>query len=283
MTIPAPGLAETASWQPVLTGDEAVAVAERDALGTSARVAIWPPRNLGIARAVVDGVLAELDEQASRFRADSQLSWLHRAGGGLFLLGDGLAEVLGVALAAAQWTGGLADPTVGGALIALGYDRDFAAMESDGGDMPALPVRAAGWQRVGLDGRLLRLPPDVRLDLGATAKGVGCDRAVRAVMSAAGHAGGILVSLGGDIAVGGTPPRGGAVDRARRRGADSQAAAAIRAGSGGQAAGAQRGDAGAPGADRPLRRGLVPVGGNAGRARVGAGHGPGRGVRAGRV
>ncbi len=28
-------------------------------------------------------------------------------------------------------------------------------------------------------------------------------------MSAAGHAGGILVSLGGDIAVGGTPPRGG--------------------------------------------------------------------------
>ena len=140
---------------------------------------------------------------------DSQLSWLHRAGGGLFLLGDGLAEAVGVALAAARWTGGLTDPTVGGALIALGYDRDFAAIDPDGGDTPALPVPAAGWQRVGLDGRLLRLPPGIRLDLGATAKGVGCDRAVRAVMSAAGHAGGILVSLGGDIAVGGTPPRGG--------------------------------------------------------------------------
>ena len=209
MAIPAPGLTGTAAWQLVLTGDEAVAVAERDALGTSARVAIWPPGNLRIARTAVDYVLAELDKQASRFRADSQLSWLHRAGGGLFLLGDGLAEAVGVALAAARWTGGLTDPTVGGALIALGYDRDFAAIDPDGGDTPALPVPAAGWQQVGLDGRLLRLPPGIRLDLGATAKGVGCDRAVRAVMSAAGHAGGILVSLGGDIAVGGTPPRGG--------------------------------------------------------------------------
>jgi thiamine biosynthesis lipoprotein len=209
MTIPAPGLAGTAAWQPVLTGDQAVAVAERDALGTSTRLAIWPPRNLRIACTVVDGVLAELDEQASRFRADSQLSWLHRAGGGLFLLGDGLAEVLGVALAAARWTGGLADPTVGGALIALGYDRDFAAIDPDGGDTPALSAPAPGWQRVGLEGRLLRLPPAIRLDLGATAKGVGCDRAVRAVMSAVGHVGGILISLGGDIAVGGTPPRGG--------------------------------------------------------------------------
>jgi thiamine biosynthesis lipoprotein len=208
MAIRAPRVAGSVAWQPVLTGDEAVAVAERDALGTSARVAIWPPGNLRIACTAVDGVLAELDEQASRFRADSQLSWLHRAGGGLFLLGDGLAEAVGVALAAARWTGGRTDPTVGSALIALGYDRDFAAIDPDGGT-PALPVPAPGWQRVGLDGRLLRLPPGVRLDLGATAKGVGCDRAVRAVMSAAGHAGGILVSLGGDIAVGGTPPRGG--------------------------------------------------------------------------
>ena len=151
MAIPAPGLTGTAAWQLVLTGDEAVAVAERDALGTSARVAIWPPGNLRIACTAVDDVLAELDQQASRFRADSQLSWLHRAGGGLFLLGDGLAEAVGVALAAARWTGGLTDPTVGGALIALGYDRDFAAIDPDGGEhaRSAGPGRGlaagAGW------------------------------------------------------------------------------------------------------------------------------------------
>jgi len=62
---------------------------------------------------------------------------------------------------------------------------------------------------VRLDGPLLRLPAGIRLDLGATAKGGGADRAVRAAMAAAGSAGGVLVSLGGDIAVGGTAPRGG--------------------------------------------------------------------------
>ena len=114
-----------------------------------------------------------------------------------------------MALAAARWTGGRTDPTVGDALISLGYDRDFAAIDQQRGEPPAAPAPAPGWHRVRLDGPLLRLPPGVRLDLGATAKGVGSDRAVRAVMSATGHAGGVLVSLGGDIAVTGTPPRDG--------------------------------------------------------------------------
>jgi thiamine biosynthesis lipoprotein len=192
----------------VSTGDDAVAVAERAALGTSARVAVWPPENLGAACAATDNVLAALDLQASRFRPDSELGWLNDAGGGLFMLGDGLAEAVGVALAAARWTGGLTDPTVGAALVSLGYDRDFTAI-SQGSEPPGAPVPAPGWPLVRLDGPLLRLPPGILLDLGATAKGVGSDRAVRAVMSTTGHEGGVLVSLGGDIAVAGTPPRDG--------------------------------------------------------------------------
>ncbi len=210
MTTRTPGLTRATPWRRVPTGDAAVAVAERAALGTSARVVVWPPENLGAACAATDDVLAALDRQASRFRPDSELSWLNDAGGGLFMLGDGLAEAVGVALAAARWTGGLTDPTVGGALVCLGYDRDFAAI---GGGPPGAPVPASapapGWQLVRLDGPLLRLPPGITLDLGATAKGVGSDRAVRAVMSATGHEGGVLVSLGGDIAVAGTPPRDG--------------------------------------------------------------------------
>jgi len=197
------------SWRQVPTGDDVVAVAERAALGTTARVAVWPPERLLVACTAVDQVLAALDQQASRFRADSELSWLHGAGGGTFMLSNGLAEAVGVALAAARWTWGCADPTVGNALISLGYDRDFAAIDQQRDEPPAQPAPAPGWQLVRLDGPLLRLPPGVRLDLGATAKGVGSDRAVRAVMSAAGHAGGVLVSLGGDIAVAGTPPHDG--------------------------------------------------------------------------
>ena len=90
---------------------------------------MWPPESLGGALAVVDGVLGALDRQASRFRRDSEISWVHRSGGGLFLVSDGLAEAIGVALEAARWTRGLADPTVGDALIWLGYDRDFAAID----------------------------------------------------------------------------------------------------------------------------------------------------------
>jgi thiamine biosynthesis lipoprotein len=186
-----------------------VAVAERPALGTSARVVVWPPENLGPALGAVDGVLAALDRQASRFREDSEISWIHRRGGGLFMLSDGFAEAVSVALEAARWTGGLADPTVGDAVISLGYDRDFAAIDLDRGDPPATNAPAPGWQAVSIDGPLLRLPAGVRLDLGATAKGLGSDRAVRAAMQAGGQAGGVLVSLGGDIAVGGGPPCGG--------------------------------------------------------------------------
>jgi thiamine biosynthesis lipoprotein len=206
--MPAAAPARVVSWPRVPTGDDAVAVAERAALGTSARVVMWPPEHLGAACAATDDVLAALDRQASRFRADSELSWLHAAGGGLFMVSDGLAEAVGVALAAARWTGGLADPTVGDALISLGYDRDFAAIDPHG-EPPGAPVPAPGWQVVRLDGPLLRMPPGVRLDLGATAKGLGADRAVRAVMSAIGPVGGVLVSLGGDIAVAGIAPHGG--------------------------------------------------------------------------
>jgi FAD:protein FMN transferase len=198
-----------ASWRPVVTGDTTVAVVQRAALGTTARLAVWPPENAGPAMTAVDDVLSALDLQASRFRPDSEISWVHRADGGLYMLSDGLAEAVRVALAAAAWTGGLADPTVGAALISLGYDGDFAGLDPERPEPAPAPVPAPGWQSVRLDGPLLRLPAGVLLDLGATAKGLGSDRAARAVQAATGKSGGVLVSLGGDVAIGGVPPAGG--------------------------------------------------------------------------
>jgi thiamine biosynthesis lipoprotein len=210
MTVTAvPHRATAPAWRHMDTGDRALAVAQRDALGTTARLAVWPPEHASAAMATVDAVLAALDLQASRFRPDSEISWLNNSAGGLFVLSDGLAEAVGVALEAARWTGGLTDPTVADALIALGYDRDYMTMDPDRRDPLPAPVPAPGWQQVRLDGPLLHLPAGVRLDLGATAKGLGSDRAARAIMTAAGHTGGALISLGGDIATAGVPPRGG--------------------------------------------------------------------------
>jgi thiamine biosynthesis lipoprotein len=66
-----------------------------------------------------------------------------------------------------------------------------------------------GWRCVEVDERerVVRLPPGVELDLGATAKALAADRAAAAGAAAAGA--GVLVSLGGDVAVAGPPPEGG--------------------------------------------------------------------------
>ena len=206
-------------WRPVDVGATEVGVAERDALGTTARVVVWPPHWTGRALAAVDAEVALLDEQASRFRDDSEISRLHDALGpaagqsprsASCIVSEGLAEVLAVALAAAEWTGGLVDPTVGGALCGLGYDRDFAVIPQEAGGMagPVMPGRVPGWRSVQLNGRRLRLAAGVQLDLGATAKGLGSDRAARAAADRV-PGGGVLVSLGGDIAVAGEAPVGG--------------------------------------------------------------------------
>jgi len=157
----------------------------------------------------VDRELEALDRQASRFRADSEICGLNRAHGDHFLLSVGLADALAVALAAAEWTDGLVDPTVGGSLISLGYDRDFAAIESGTG-RPCRPVPPApGWSAVRLEGRLCQRPRGIVLDLGATAKALGADRAASAAFAHVGCSGGVLVSLGGDIALAGECPAGG--------------------------------------------------------------------------
>ncbi len=201
--------APVAAWNRIGSADAGVAVAERSALGTTARVVVWPPQALAPALGAVDRELAALDHQASRFRDDSEVSWIHRSAKESFLVSDGLAEAMTVALAAARWTEGLVDPTVGEALVSLGYDRDFAAVEPDAAASGGISRPAPGWSSVRLDGRLLHRPPGVLLDLGATAKGLGSDRAAAAAFLAIGSAGGILVSLGGDIAIAGMCPQGG--------------------------------------------------------------------------
>jgi thiamine biosynthesis lipoprotein len=120
-----------------------------------------------------------------------------------------LFEALEVAIATAERTGGAVDPTVGNAMSALGYDRDF----DDVKDRPPLPPDAlgpvVGFGHVHLSARTrtVRIPRGVRLDLGASAKALVVDRA--AVRIAGQLDSGVLVSVGGDIAVAGPSPEGG--------------------------------------------------------------------------
>jgi thiamine biosynthesis lipoprotein len=208
MTLPPSESGGRPAWRCARAASGGIAIADRDALGTTARLVAWPLQNLDPVLAVVDAELARLDLEASRFRDDSEISAIHRRGGSVHPVSEGLAEAIGVALAAARWTGGLVDPTVGAALCSLGYDRDFARIGTDQEMPPVAAAAVPGWQSVRLDGQVVHLPTGILLDLGATAKGLGADRSAAAAFTAAGR-GGVLVSLGGDIAIAGEAPDGG--------------------------------------------------------------------------
>jgi thiamine biosynthesis lipoprotein ApbE len=178
-------------------------------LGCLVHLTVTEPGALDAARALLEADLAALDAACSRFRPDSELAQLDQAAGRPVPVSPLLAEAVAVALRAAELTGGDVDPTVGEAIVAAGYDRDFTLIPADG---PAvnLAVRAVpGWHQVRLDlgSRTLTMPAGVRLDLGATAKAWTADRSAARIAGTLDT--GVLVGLGGDISVAGPAPDGG--------------------------------------------------------------------------
>lgn len=170
---------------------------------------ITDPGSLAPARIIVKRRLAEIDRAASRFRADSELSRLNAAEGEWVAVSPLFAEALRVARHAAESTDGLVDPTVGAALIDLGYDRTFVQVPTDGPLLTLQLHTAANWRQLEVDdfGERARVPHGVRVDLGATAKALAADLCAAAVARVLRC--GVLVSLGGDIAVAGKGPSGG--------------------------------------------------------------------------
>jgi thiamine biosynthesis lipoprotein len=194
---------------PALADADLHCVYRTRALGTIAELVVADGSALVAATELLETELERIDRVASRFREDSELSRLNRAAGTEVEVSAGLLEAVDVALGMAGATGGRVDPTVGHAINRLGYDRDFAdvVLGVDG----ELPSAAAvpGWRTVTVhrDRRTVRLAAGTSLDLGATAKALAADRAAAAIFGSLGC--GVLVSLGGDVAVAGPAPRGG--------------------------------------------------------------------------
>ena len=176
--------------------------------GTTATVLTADADRLSVVVTAVRAQLASFDVACSRFRPDSEIERVNGSAGRWVKVLPLLVDAVEVAIRAAALTDGDVDPTVGEALIVLGYDRDFAAVLPTG--RSALGARpAVGWRSVQIDrsNSRVRVPMGVRLDLGATAKALAADRAATAAAEIAGC--GVLVSLGGDIAAAGAgPPQG---------------------------------------------------------------------------
>ncbi len=187
-----------------------IATARLRALGTGAVLCVTDPAALPRARRELVRELREVDLLASRFREDSELTALNRRAGERVRVSRRLFDAVALAIDVARHTGGLVDPTVGRALRLAGYDRTFTAVRARDGSFVAVSHRSPGWESVRLDPERLeiRVPAGVELDLGATAKAAAAD-AVAAAAHGAADGAGVLVSLGGDVAVAGRIPAGG--------------------------------------------------------------------------
>jgi thiamine biosynthesis lipoprotein ApbE len=187
------------------------------AIGCDVSLLVTDPAALQSAGELLRHEIDAVDRACSRFRVDSEVMQLHLAAGRPVTVSPLLAEAVAAALRAAEITEGLVDPTVTATLSALGYDRDFGSVASDGPALPRLPFRRSKWREVRLEpgSNRLTVPRGTQLDLGATAKALLADRAAARIAGKLGC--GVLVGLGGDIAIGGSPPQGGWSIRVQER------------------------------------------------------------------
>jgi thiamine biosynthesis lipoprotein len=173
---------------------------------TTMELVVTDPRAMGVACAEVAAELDAIEAAASRFRPDSEVCALAGGDGRPTEITPLLAELVAAALTAANRTDGDVDPTVGAAIVALGYDDDIDHLRPNAPIVTTVIVPAV-WTMVRLEGHTITVPAGVLLDLGATAKAIAADRCAQRVADSTGT--GVMANLGGDIATAGPAPEGG--------------------------------------------------------------------------
>ena len=144
----------------------------------------------------------EWEQILSRFRLNSELSRLNRAGSQPMAVSETFWQVFQSALSAERFTEGLVTPTVARAVREVGYDRDFkllmgqtlvpVAFEPE----PVSPLDDLTWDE---STRCMYLPEGVQLDFGGVAKGWAADQVVQRLR----NFGSVLMNCGGDISMSG--------------------------------------------------------------------------------
>jgi thiamine biosynthesis lipoprotein len=145
----------------------------------------------GEARAI-ELMFHDRDQRFSRFREDSELARVNGAAYRVLQVSPDFAAMLALALDAAVHTGGAVDPTLGEAIEAAGYDRDFASLEPR--PEPARPGAGGRWHAIRVRGQILSRPPGLQLDLNGVVKGRTVDDGLALIE------GDGFVSAGGDYA-----------------------------------------------------------------------------------
>ncbi|MFF1529580.1 FAD:protein FMN transferase [Cellulomonas sp. NPDC058312] len=168
-----------------------------DAIGTRWTIDTPDPLPVEVLAAVHERV-ARFDQDWSRFRADSWVSEVARAGAGTYPLPADAGPLLDAYDVAAACTDGAVDPLVGHALEQLGYDAAYTLRPRRDADGALLTRAAPGWRTAARrDAGTLTLDEPALLDVGAGGKGYLVDL-VAGVLVAHGlteH----VVDAGGDL------------------------------------------------------------------------------------
>jgi thiamine biosynthesis lipoprotein len=141
----------------------------------------------------IERLFADWEQVFSRFRPQSELNRVNADPAPVVIVSRLFASVLRDALEAAAATDGLVDPTLGDAIVAAGYDRDFASL-SAADSLPLGPPVPGRWRSLRLSGRLLAWPPGTALDLNGVVKSLAVDASLE-LLAADG-----FVAAGGDVA-----------------------------------------------------------------------------------
>ena len=199
--LPYPGLASPNQFAtPTGMGSE-----QFRAMGTTVSL-LLPRAYLHIGVETTRQLFAQWEQVLSRFLPESELSQLNQRAGTTVKVSDLLFRVLQTALAAAQETDGLFDPTLLTQLMQIGYDRTFEEVPSAAPATDKAPLPGGAWRDIQLNYRKksVTLPAGIGVEVGGIAKGMAVDAALTQLRLLGIQA--ALVNAGGDLAVMGLPP-----------------------------------------------------------------------------
>lgn len=145
-----------------------------------------------------------VEAKFSRYRDDSVVGMLNRAGGRSVAVDEETAGLLDYAAACWEESGGLFDVTSGALRRAWTFDGSGRVPDPDA---VAAALRHVGWHRARWDGAALAMPPGMEIDFGGIGKEYAVDRAAALLTSRSDAP--VLVNLGGDLFASG--PRRGAL------------------------------------------------------------------------
>ncbi|MGB2738177.1 MAG: FAD:protein FMN transferase [Candidatus Nanopelagicales bacterium] len=220
-SVPSWGAGRSA-FEPFRPAKQRLALRERRfrAMGCNCHILI-----LGATEALLDSGeqrVRELDACWTRFSPESQLSQFNAQAGEDAAISADMRVLLTRALQGYELSGGLFDPFLADQVVAAGYDRDFDELDAvpvtDVAQLAAVaqtsttatPPLASRSQplpaplSLAPDGSTARLAPGSEVDSGGIGKGLGAELVADFLIESG--ANGVMVNLGGDVAVSGSYP-----------------------------------------------------------------------------